>query len=132
MDGGRFEVVLKVGAGRSQRRAAAQGRYLVPLPAIPSHIKVMLVGNLIVQPGDAIVAVTEFSDGAEEVVQRCRKTGNRSRAGSGPESLSRVGASRRNLTSRKLARKRSKSIARRQADRDAICRENSSGVRHPG
>ena len=47
----------------------------------------MGVGNLVVQLGNAVVAVTGFRDGAEEIVQGCRKGSNRTGTRPWPETV---------------------------------------------
>ena len=76
MDRGDLKVIFQLGAGRSQGRATAERSSLATLASEPAQIKVMLVCNLIVDPGNAVVAIPWFRAGAEEIVLSCRKTRN--------------------------------------------------------
>src|SRR5439155_3415555 len=67
--------------------AAAKGRTLASLSAEPAQREVVLVGNLVVQLGDAVVAVTRFRDWTKEIVQSRGKGGNRAGARSWPETV---------------------------------------------
>jgi len=68
VEGRHFEVVLQVRAGRSQCGAAAEWGRLAALSAKEANIEMVLVINLIIDLGDAIVAIASRSYGAEEIV----------------------------------------------------------------
>src|SRR6185369_1408233 len=68
-----FEVKLEVRAGRSQCRTATQWRGLATLSAKPADGEAVFVGDVEVNLGDTVVAVSGRGNRTEEVAGFCRK-----------------------------------------------------------
>ena len=67
VEGRHLKVVRQIGAGRSQRWAAAQRCSLVTLTDDGVQRKMMFVRNLVIDPSYAVVAISKLGTGAEEI-----------------------------------------------------------------
>ena len=65
-----LEIILQVRTGCSQGRAATERRSLAALPAEPTEGKTLVFGEIMVNPGISVVAVTGRGNRAKEVVGR--------------------------------------------------------------
>ena len=68
-----LEVILQVRTGRSQGRAAAQRGGLTALPAKPADGKPVFLGEVVIDFGYAVVAVSSRGNRTEEVAGCCRE-----------------------------------------------------------
>src|SRR5262249_52792499 len=127
-----FEIVFQIGTGCAQRRTAAQRGNLAALSAVNANIEVMLIVDLIIDASDAIVAISEFGNRTEEVIQRCRKILDRTRPGSGPKTTRGIGATCRNLAGGKAACEIPQRVARRQTYRNTVGCQNGARICDPG
>ena len=65
-----------VASGAPKGRAGAKGGSLIALATEEAQIKVVFVGNLLVESGDAVITVAELCAGTEEVKRLSKQASN--------------------------------------------------------
>src|SRR5260370_42116371 len=91
----------------------------------------VLVGNLIIKPGQTVVTVAKLGAGAKEVERGCRQIQDRVAPRRWPKAFARSVASCRNLAGRELAGEPSKDVAGSQAHRDVVGLQQGASLSHP-
>src|SRR5215475_14023462 len=91
----------------------------------------VFVVDLVIDPGNAVIAISKFCDWTEKVMQRCWEIRDRPRTRCRPKATGCVGAARGDLSSGKLLGEIAKSIAGGKTYRNAMTGQNLARLGDP-